>query len=61
MTNRRDPNKRFVAFWANEELKSALVEQAKVEGKSVSELIVEALEDLMDRKNKEDDNDNDAD
>lgn len=56
MPNRRDPNKTCVAFWTTEELKAALQERAKAEGKSMSELLVEALEELMNR-NKETDND----
>lgn len=47
MPNRRDPNKTCVAFWATDELKAALQERAKAEGKSMSELVVEALEELM--------------
>lgn len=56
MPNKRNPNKTCVAFWATEELKAALQERAKAEGKSMSELLVEALEELMNR-NKETDND----
>lgn len=56
MPNRRDPNKTCVAFWATEELKAALQERAKAEGKSMSELLVEALEEMMNR-NKETNND----
>lgn len=49
--NAEHPNKSCVAFWATDELKAALVERAKAEGKSMSELVVEPLEQLIkDRK-----------
>lgn len=58
MPNKRDPNKRCIAFWATDELKAALAKQAKAEGKSMSELVVEALEDLMhNRKGDHDESD----
>lgn len=54
MPNKRDPNKSCVAFWATDELKAALAERAKAEGKSMSELVVEALEQLIEDRKKGD-------
>lgn len=53
MPNKRDPTKRVVSFWLPKELKSRLVEIANARGASLTDLILEQLEEIAKDKGDE--------
>lgn len=46
MPNKRDPQKRIVSFWLPEELKARLQRIAKARGVSLSDLLIDQMQEL---------------